>query len=181
MCGGYAMPNRPDIVMWDTCVIIDAIQKDPRYWAAIEPFVKDAQQGKLLIVVSEISVVEVSHLSSLGEKGMSIEEQVKLISQWFENPYVVRRQQHPGISELAAEIGRNHPIKRASDRVIVATAVFNRIPVLHTRDGEGGKSGLIPLSGEIGNPPLRIEIPNYGSGTLFDEKLKTAEEGVTEP
>ena len=163
------MPNKPEVVMWDSCVIIDAIQKDPKYWPAIEPFVKDAEQGKLLIVVSEISRVEVSYLSRLAQGGTPIEDQVRLINAWFENPYVVRRQQHAGISDLAAEIGRTYSLKRAAVRIILATAVFERIPILHTRDGEGGKPGLLKLSGKVGNPPVRIEAPERYHGTLFDK------------
>ena len=163
------MPNKRDVVMWDSCIIIDAIQKSPQYWSAIEPFVADAEAGKLLIVVSEISVAEVSSLGGLNEQGVSLEEQAKLIREWFENPYVSRRQQHAGISELAAEYGRTYSLKAAPDRVVLATAVFEKIPVLHTRDGAGASPRskmLLPLDRKVGNPPLRIEVPNYRQGLL---------------
>ena len=164
------MASDPDRVVWDSCVIIDAIQKTSDRYQDIEPFLLDAERGKLQIVVSETTVAEVNRLDHLGEQGIDIENQARLIRDWFENPYIVRRPVHPGISELAAEIGRKYGIKRVGDTIVLATALFDNIGVVHTYDGEGSRKGLLDFDGQIGDPPLRITTPNYAQGTLFDKK-----------
>jgi predicted nucleic acid-binding protein len=158
-----------EIILWDSCVIIDAIQKTPGRYECIEPFIRDAEKGKLSLVISEISVAEVSHLSELDKQGVSIEEQEKIIKEWLENPYIIRRQVHRGISERASEIGRKFKLKRGADRIIIATADFEKIPLIHTFDGldPDKKNKILPLDGKIGDPPIRIMEPNPAYGTLF--------------
>jgi len=67
-------------------------------------------------------------------------------------------------SELSASIGVRHKIKRAGDRLLVATALFENIETIHTFDGP-----LLALDGQIGNPGLRITAPDPNFGlTLFE-------------
>lgn len=100
---------------------------------------------------------------------MTEREAILKIQDWFENPYIVRRSVHPGISEKAAELARRYGIKRAADAVVLATALEEGVEIVHTFDGEGkNKKGLISLDGKIGDPPLRIEVPRPGKGTLFE-------------
>lgn len=157
--------------MWDSCTIIDALQKTEGRWELIEPFLDEAEAGNLEIVVSEISVVEVRNLRKMTAQGSEPEQIAAMVRDWFDSPFIIRRNVHPGISELAAEIGRVHKIKRAADAVVVATAVYESIPVLHTFDGWGNKkkAGLLRLDEKIGDPPLRIVVPNPAEGTLFDK------------
>lgn len=164
------MATDPERIVWDSCVVIDAIQKTPGRYEEILPFLGDAERGKLQIVVSETTVAEVNRLGHLQDQGVEIEHQVRLILDWFENPYIIRRPVHPGISELAAEIGRKYGVKRVGDTIVLATALFDHIGVVHTYDGVGNRKGLIDLDGQIGDPPLRITAPNYAEGTLFDKK-----------
>jgi len=141
-------------VVWDTCVVIDAIQKTPGRWTLIEPLLHEAQNGQLQIVVSEITVAETTHFKRSTD---TIEAQVKLIRDWFENQYIVRRPVYPAISELAAFIGRMHGVKRATDTIILATAVHDRVPTLHTFD----EVHMLPLDGKLGgSPPLKICLPD---------------------
>jgi len=171
--------DKPKIVVWDSCVIIDAIQKlPPERYALIGPFIKDAENKKLKIVISEISIAEVTHLNELGKQGVSDEEQFTLINDWLENPYIVRRPVHRGISDLAVEIKRQHKLKRAADRIIIATAQFEKISLIHTFDGTDRtkKNKILPLDGKIyfeteeGREPIRIMTPDPDFGTLFEKK-----------
>ena len=161
------MPNSVERVVWDACVVIDAIQKTEGRYELIEPFLLDAERGEFQIVLSEGTVGEVVYLEKLDEAGMSRPEQRRLINDWLENPYIVRRSIHPGVSRLAAELGDQYGIKRLGDRLVVATALMDGVPLLHTFDGHGNKPGLLAFDGMIGKPPLRITIPDYGDGTLF--------------
>lgn len=165
------MPNKPEIVAWDTCVIIDALQKSKGRWEKIAPFIEDAEKDRLRIIVSEISVVECSHLK---ESSAPLEEQHKLIDAWFNSPYIVRRPIHPGITREAVRLARAHNLT-AADAIVLATAVKDRVPILLTGDGKTRKKGrkLLPLSQKIGDPPIIIAEPDPGSGTLFaDAKEK---------
>lgn len=160
------MPNKPEIIAWDTCVIIDAIQKSDGKWEKIAPFVTDAENDRTRIVVSEISVVECSRLK---ESAAPPEEQHKLIDSWFESPYVVRRPIHPGITRAAVQLARAHKLG-AADAIVLATALNNGASILHTGDGKTRKRGgkLIPLNKKLGNPPMIIAEPDSSMiGPLF--------------
>jgi len=170
------MPMKPKLkcVVWDANIVIDAIQKDKDHYENIAPFLKEAETGRLLIVLSEITVSEITTLNDLGAQGVPVEDQARLIRDWLENPYIVRRNFDRGMTELAVKIGRLHGIKRAGDKAVLATAVFFEIPVVHTYDGK-----LLSLDGILpsGNASLRIVVPDYYKDTLFDN----VEEGASQP
>ena len=163
------MARSPERAVWDACVIIDAIQRTPGRYELIEPFLLGAQRGGFEIVVPESVVAEVDCLKALDDHGVSRDEQAALIQAWLENSYIVRRGLHQGISELASEVGRKHGIKGGTDRIVIATALFDHIPVVHTFDGEGDRQGLLDFDKKIGNPPLRIMKPTFSWGELFDQ------------
>ena len=149
--------SKIDRVAWDTCVVIEAIQgKNPEHpdrWGKIEPYLTDARGGKCQIIVSEIVIAETKKLK---DSKSSEPEQIEMISRWFMNPFIVRRAVHQGISELAAQIGRQYSIKRAADAIIVATTLRDELSELHTFDEK-----LLILDEQIGSPPLRIRTPDH--------------------
>ena len=158
------MPTRPSPkrVVWDANVAIDTIQKDRDHYENIAPFLKEAESGRLQIILSEVTVAEITTLSELDALGTSVQDQVRLIRDWLENPYIVRRNFDRGVSELAAEIGRRHGIRRVGDKAVLATALFFDIPIVHTYDGK-----LLALDGQLGTRGMRIVIPDYYKDTLF--------------
>lgn len=159
------MAKKTKVIAWDTCVIIDAIQQSGDKWEKIAPIIQEAESGNLSIVVSEISIIECSHLK---ESTKSSVEQHKLIDEWFESPFIVRRGFHQGITKLAVSLARDHHLS-AADAIVLATAIKNNVSVLHTGAGTGRKSGkkLLPLSGQVGNPLLTISEPNPTQLALF--------------
>lgn len=50
------MRTEPNRVVWDANVVIDALQKTDGRWQKIEPFLQEAENGNLEIVLSEITV-----------------------------------------------------------------------------------------------------------------------------
>jgi len=149
-------------VVWDTCIVIDAIQKTAGRWHLLEPILQEAQAGQVQIVVSEVTVAETTHFRKTTE---TIEAQVKMIRAWFENPYIIRRPVYPAISELAARIGRVHGVKRATDTIVLATALHDHVPLLHTFD-----DNLVALDGKLGgSPPLKICHPDPGQLLLISD------------
>lgn len=167
------MSKSRELVAWDTCVIIDAIQ-GPRNatlkkkYEKIEPYLNKGKNGHLQVVVSEISVIECSYLKELGDDGITISEQQKLIASWFDSPFIVRVPLQPAITKIAIGLARTHRLS-AADALVLATAVYKQAPVLHTGDGSRRKSGkkLLPLDGKIDG--LRISQPNPDEGTLFED------------
>lgn len=162
------MTSDRELVVWDSCVIIDALQKTEGRWDLIEPFLSEAEQGRLTIVVSEISVAEVSKLKALKDTH-SNEQIIQMIKDWFDHEYVARRPVHAGISEIAAQIARLHNIRRAADATVIATAVYENIGTVHTFDGytNKGPAGLLRFDGKIGDPPVTIAAPDPTQGTLW--------------
>ena len=169
------MASEIERVAWDTCVIIDAIQKTPGKWKDIAPWVTQAENGKLKIIVSEISLIECSHLK-FKEGSLSFDEQHRLIDEWFDNDFVVRRPIDQRITRLAMRLAREHRLT-APDAIVLATAVRNEVQFLHTGDGKIKKQGikLLPLSGKIGDPPITIMEPDPLYGSIFAKDVKANE------
>ena len=156
-----------DRVVWDTGVVIGLLeQKDDRY-PLIEPFVRDAEAGRLQIVIADTTVVELQSLRGLRQQGASAEQARLILRDFLSLPYVIRRPLHHQLADEAGELACKLGIKRAADAVALALAVQERIGLLHTFDGSGGKSGLIGHSGKVGDPLVSIEVPNHGRDTLF--------------
>lgn len=133
---------RVDRVVWDTNVVIDLLQKTPERERSIRPFVERAEDGRLEILLSNVTVVELHGIHGLRTRGTP--------------------------ADAAAAIARTHGIKRAADAVVVALAVQEGVQTVHTYDGSGRKPGLIALSGKVGTPPITIEAPDPGIGNLFE-------------
>jgi len=121
---------------------------------------EEAYKGDLKIVISEISLIECSHLKDVCS-GASRNEQHRLIDEWFDSPFLVRRSIVPAITRSAMKLAREHDLG-AADAIVLATALKDRVPELHTGDGSGRKKGrkLLPLSEIVGgDPTLRICEP----------------------
>lgn len=168
------MQTELKIVAWDTCVIIDAIQKTEGKYQLIEPFLKKAEEGNLLIVVSEVCVAEIQFLNKERELKTPTIKQLEKVLNWLNNDYIIRKNVDPGVSELASRYGLIHNITPL-DSIVVANAVFHKVPVLHTFDGtmkKNKKSPLLDLDGKIGDPALKICTPNYDEGLLWESSIK---------
>lgn len=163
--GDYAMASKIEVIAWDSCVIIDALQGTGKK-LDLSALVKRGQDGHLQILISELSIIECSHLKA---SNLPKDDQHKLLDAWFESPFIIRQAIHPGITRRAIAIARQHELT-ASDAIILATAEYRKVGVLHTGDGKGKKQGkkLLPLSGKIGDPPISIMEPDaIEPGKLF--------------
>ena len=149
------------IIAWDSCIIVDAIQKHSQKYAAIQPMILNAEKGDLKIVVSSLSAAEVKYLRELSANGMSQTEQDDLIDRWFNNDYIEMRNADFGTCKYAADIGRIHANLSPTDAVILATTIRSESPMLITYDnGKTGKfDGLLSLDGRVGNPAIKICKP----------------------
>lgn len=142
------MPSSIHAVCWDSCVIIDCLQQHAGKYPDIRPMLEQAERGELRIVVSEISVAEVVKLDKLTPAGISREDQVSKVAEWFDYSYVIPRVVDRAVSSLAARIKRQHGVKTC-DAVVLATAIRHAVPTVYTYDGTGKSNGLLSLDGKI--------------------------------
>jgi predicted nucleic acid-binding protein len=154
------MPTKPRVA-WDSVVLLDAIQKHPKWWPEIRPIYRAALDGRVSILVSEISIAEVCKLSDLEKMGMTRPEAVKKIGLFFQNMFIERRPADRREAALAAELIRDLNLDTC-DALIAATASIHGAIAMYTRDGlKIRKNKVSPLqcNGKIGEPLLPIILP----------------------
>jgi predicted nucleic acid-binding protein len=154
------MPTRLPAVYWDACCFLGKIQREKDRISELDHLTKEAENKKLLIVTSTLTITEVLY-GDLG-KGDS-PEGIKKARAYFEHPWIVLRAVDRRTSELAADIRIAHPSLKIPDAIHVATALRWEVKYLHTYDD----THLLKKNGLIGTPPLEIIKPR----TLEDHPL----------
>ncbi len=138
----------PDaVISWDTCILIDAIQKTAWRWDHIAPMLNLAQQGDLKIVLSTICVAETIFLRGFSDQGMSQADQNSAIERWLEHKFLVKRAADYGTCEVAAELCRQayslfSTKLSTTDAIVIATAIRHGAATLVTYDDKQGESML---------------------------------------
>jgi predicted nucleic acid-binding protein len=169
----------PQKVYWDSCVFIDWLDIDanrPDRIKLIDPVIRAAKEGNLLIVTSAFTMTEVVRLK--GDGGPRNEEDEPKIIEFFKQPYIEIRALDRRIATRARAMCR-HKLETGktltvADAIHVATAeMLPGVNVIHTFD----KKSLMPFSREFGTPPLEIVEPSY-SPPVEPKKINTS--GQTE-
>lgn len=166
--------------MFDSCVLIDAIQKTPDRYDKIGPYVSEAEAGRLQIVISVLSLAEVCYLEERQAVGAPLQEQVRQIEQWLNSSFIVARNVDRLIARRAARLREPGAFGlKTPDAIIVATALLYHVPQLLTFDA----AKLLKLDGKVGGKPLlRIVEPDGRLGPLFtkhnDSEKKIEEAGA---
>ena len=161
------------IQYWDSCLFISYLtNKDPSRVNVVEALLKFAAIGKIQIVTSTLTMVEVRPYADQYET-----HHMDAVEDLFHSnrPYFRPVALTGTIARRAREIGeKNRRILYNSDCVHIATAQIEQASVLFTYDGESvpgmkrAPTGLIALNGKIGNPPLRIMEPYEPRGPMYD-------------
>lgn len=166
------MPNNP-LIAWDTMVLINAVEGDAipppdpakSRWADIEPMYRDAERGKVGILISEISIAEACKVRCVRDGAVTTDEAERMVREFLDNRYVERRPADRRESMLAAELVRTHHLETC-DALIVATALIHDAKALYTRDGKKRRQSQpspLKLDGQLsyaGRPPLKIKEPS---------------------
>ncbi len=148
------------LIAWDSCVIIDSLQKKERY-EFVRPMIKEAEDGDLMVVVSTMAMAETYRID-----GCPPEDEVRIIEEFFDRKWVHPEEAGSAIAKIARDLCRDHGIVNP-DAVHVATAKFTNCKVFLTRDGVRKRRNkeappLLPLDGKIllaDGTPLRIMTP----------------------
>ena len=151
-------------VALDSCAILHLLWETPQWYPHVRAIYDDGVAGNVEIVVSEISVAEVSRLEAQGGKPLSPDEQARIISQFFRHLFIDRRGVTSREAEFATRLIRRHNIGTC-DAVIAATAALAGADTLYTTDGctNRRKAGTLLTVGEIvtdGGRRMRVEPPD---------------------
>jgi predicted nucleic acid-binding protein len=143
---------------WDSVAVIDFLDQKAGRFPFLLPIAKDAEDRKLIIVISTMAVAETLHLSTAPPA-----DQARIISDFFDRPFVHREAAGLSVCEIARDIRRAHPVDGA-DSIHLATAVHTNTPFFLTNDGDSKrkKKPLLPLDKKIvlaNESSLRIMTP----------------------
>jgi predicted nucleic acid-binding protein len=150
----------------DSDVFLGWLKKEPDKVDECRTVIRGAEEGRVKLVTSSLTLVEVIKL----ERGREIPESAQqAVTDFFKHEWIIVRNLDFRVAAYARELIWKHNFM-PKDSVHVATAVIERIPRLDTFDGE-----LIRRSGEIGDPPLIIGRPDLPREVSFDDALADLE------
>ncbi len=158
------MPDSPQRIYWDACVFLSFIEGHPDRSKAIRTWLEKAEKGKVVIVTSTLSIVEVAFGKQEKDRGALIpEEEAKINHLWTPESPVALAEFHTSIAlearrlmrdAMASEIGL-----KPADAIHLATCRNLGIDEFHTYDGK--------LGGAAGISQLTITEPSLEQGELF--------------
>ncbi|MCL2503399.1 MAG: type II toxin-antitoxin system VapC family toxin [Coriobacteriia bacterium] len=157
------MAASPQLVVWDTNVVISYLKRDDENFLLVHPMIELAKSGRLRIVVPEIVVLEALTLGkSINELPCDrITRQLEIIEDFFERSFIIRRTMDRQVTSEAARLRRNYSslMTRTYDAIVLATAMRYKVAKVYTFDADMLKlDETIPLSNGEGS--LRILRPS---------------------
>jgi predicted nucleic acid-binding protein len=147
---------------WDACCFLGYLKEEDDKIVQCEAGMREAEEGKLEIVTSTITLAETLYLVKSDQPvPAATRDKVKRL---FENEFILLAEVDRRTAELAQEVVWDHDVA-AKDAIHVATAVIvgRRLPIeqLDTFDGP-----LITRSGKVQG--LRIGYPNFQTDLMMD-------------
>lgn len=140
---------------WDAGPFIAWLKQETRddRAARCEPVIRAAERGRMLLVTSSVSLVEVVKLDEKGARINVGKEAEAKITAFFRQPYILIRDHDFRTAELSRRLIWEYDLS-TRDAIHAATALRWNMTQLDTFDG-----GLLALDGNLGPPPLRITVP----------------------
>lgn len=123
-----------------------------------ELFFRDALNGEIEIVTSAMTRVEVLDTEENSERPVPLEIKDRVIA-LFDEPYIKPILVDPARASEARDLRWGYPWLRTPDAIHIACAIYAKVDIMHTYDGRGRNRGILSLNSVLGNPPLRISIP----------------------
>ncbi len=139
---------------WDSCAFLALLKNEADYIDECKSVIKAAKDGKVTIVTSALTFIEVIKLEK-GKPKLSkdVEEKIRA---FFKHKWICIYDVDRKIGELARDLMWQYEGLKPKDATHVATAVRAKVDVLETFD-----DGLLKLSGKVGNPLLPIRRPYF--------------------
>jgi predicted nucleic acid-binding protein len=145
------MTPKKAVVYWDADCFLSFLKQENDKIQQCLGTTELAEKGKLIIVTSAITLIEVVKLDSQLRLDAKSE---KTIKDFFNNPYIYIHNADREVGTLARElIWKNNLGQR--DAIHIATALKLSLNKMHTFDAQ-----LHKLDNKYGNPKLRICIPD---------------------
>lgn len=158
-----------DLRYWDACAFIAVLNKEEARLEQCMAVLEEARRGRVVIATSAVTLTEV--VKQEGERPIG-RENAQRIRDFFKHEYISVRDADRATCELAQNLIWDHPHLDYKDAIHVATAVRWQIPIIETFDDDD----LLPLNGQIGDPPIIVRNPIVPQGQLFMEGAEDEEE-----
>jgi len=158
---------------WDAATFLAWLKPEPARKPACEGWLDLARHGKLVIVTSTLTLVEVVKFDKSDILNLA-PEAAATIEGFFRNSWISLRNVDPEIGEKARGLMWDHAL-RVRDAVHLATALRYRVPFLDTYDDDlVGLNDLFPEI-TIGYPP---QVPQQLSAEALMAAAATEEQEV---
>lgn len=136
---------------WDSSSFLAWLNQEDG-WEKCEPVLKAAEDGKLLLFTSALTLTEVIKLK--GRSPLDRRKQAD-IKAFFDLPYIDVRDVDRFIAEEARSLMWDYGHLRSRDAIHLATALLMSIPRVESFDND-----FLRLDGKIGQPPIKIVQPH---------------------
>ncbi len=112
-----------------------------------ESLITQAKDGDVEILTSSLTLAEVYKFKCGPDPKELAAKKDLLFEEYLRQPFVFQVQVDDAVGSTARRLLRKHspPLKKPSDAIHLATAVFNNVDVMYTFDSEN----LLPLSGLV--------------------------------
>lgn len=163
-----------DYRYWDSNAFLGWLAEESDKVPHCRPVLEAAESGGLMIITSALTIAEVLWLK--GEQKLP-PSRAKQIEAFFRNRWIVVREVDRFIAEDARQLVWDKNIK-PKDAIHLATALRQDVVIDHFDTFD---SGLIKLSGTLGDPPLLIGYPNLPAKLPFEAPETTDDATESEP
>jgi len=135
----------------------------------IQALLQLAEGGKLRIVVSNLVLAEVRSREEHDEEHRRICDELFNTNRPYMQFYGVSR----NIALRARDIGSQFNRITVPDAIHIATAIEASVDAFLTYDGDSDRKNrrsgrLLAFDGQIGSPPLKIQVPVMDYGPMFE-------------
>ena len=138
--------SEPVNVYWDACAWLGLLNEEPEKHADLDFVWEKAKRGQVRIWTSAFCIAEVHRVKCENEWAAVSQENDDKINNLFDQDWVEVVYLDSEIAKLAKRLLRSHErLKKPSDAVHLATALYWDVHQLHTYDG----SDLLHLNGKV--------------------------------
>jgi predicted nucleic acid-binding protein len=152
--GNLAKKHRVPLHYWDTCNFLTILKRDEVHLDGCVEVLKAAEDGKLKIVTSSITLAAIIKIGHSKEPALPESDESRIIETFFLHEYLILRDFDRKTAEMARSLAWRFQIK-AFDAMHVATAIRSKVDVFETTDA----SLIKKIAGKVGEPIIDVRPP----------------------